>query len=80
MDKITKLLKKLSQKEREAIETTLLALITGEIRSLDIKKLLGVVDVYRVRVGEIRIIFRKVGGEIKILEISRRAEDTYKKY
>lgn len=78
MDKITKLLKKLSSKERERLQEMLTLLISGDTSSLDIKKLKGVDDIYRVRNGDTRIIFQKQGKEIRILEVSRRDEGTYK--
>lgn len=80
MDSITKLLRKLSAKEREHLEKVLVALLSGKISSLDIKKLTGVDNVYRVRVGSLRVIFQKQGDDIQILEISRRNENTYGKY
>lgn len=80
MDKIAKLLKKLSPKERERIEETLALLLSGDTTSLDIKKLKGVDDVYRVRIGDVRVIFKKDGKEILVLEISRRDEGTYQNY
>ncbi len=80
MDKISKLLKKLSAKEQERLEEILAVLMSEDTSSLDIKKLKGVDDVYRVRTGDLRVIFQKQGGEIRILEISRRDESTYKKY
>ncbi len=80
MDKISKLLKKLSAKEQERLEEILAVLMSEDSSSLDIKKLKGVDDVYRVRTGDLRVIFQKQGGEIRILEISRRDESTYKKY
>ncbi len=80
MDKITKLLKKLSSKERERLEEVLALLISGDTSSLDIKKLKGVNDVYRARTGDLRIIFEKQGKEILVLEVSRRDEGTYKNF
>lgn len=80
MDRISKLLKKLPQKEREYLESILEALLAGKTKSLDIKKLKGVADVYRVRAGTLRIIFQKNGSDIRLLEISRRDENTYTKY
>ncbi len=78
MDKLSKLLKKLSVKERKHLEDVLVLLTEGDTSSLDIKKLKGVEDVYRVRVGDMRVIFQKIGQEIFILEVSRRNEGTYK--
>ena len=79
MDNIQKLLKKLSTDERARLEAVLVVLLSGTTSSLDIKKLVGVDDIYRVRAGNVRIIFSKKGG-IRILEISRRDESTYKNY
>lgn len=78
MDKVTKLLKKLSAKERERLEEMLALLLSDNVSSLDIKKLKGVDDVYRVRTGDLRVIFQKQGKEVRILEVSRRDESTYK--
>ena len=72
MDKIEKLLRKLSQKERLQLEATLSILVSGDISSLDIKKLKGVDDIYRVRVGSLRIIFKKEPRDIRVLDIGRR--------
>jgi len=80
MDKLTKLLKKLSEKQREYLEEVLYALVSGKTSALDIKKLKGVEEVYRVRLGDIRIIFQKNGGDIRVLEISRRDDSTYRNY
>ena len=80
MDKISKLLKKLSSRERERLQEILVLLVSGNTSSLDVKKLKGVNDVYRVRTGDLRIIFEKHGKEILVLEVSRRNEDTYKNF
>lgn len=80
MDKIAKLLRKLSDKERAHVGHVLVLLLSGKTTSLDIKKLQGAEDIYRVRVGTLRIIFRKQKPDIRILEISRRDEGTYDRY
>ncbi len=80
MDKLGKLLKRLSPKEREHLEEILVVLLSGKVSSLDIKKLKGVEDVYRVRGGTLRVIFQKNDDTLQILEVSRRNENTYKKY
>lgn len=79
MEKIKKFLKKLNEKERHQIEKVLAALFYGKTEALNIKKLKGRDDVFRVRAGNFRIIFqRKNGEDIRILDIGRRDEDTYK--
>jgi mRNA-degrading endonuclease RelE of RelBE toxin-antitoxin system len=80
MVKIAKLLKKLSEKEREHVSSILSALLSGKTSDLDVKKLQGVEDIYRVRVGSLRIIFRKSKGDIRVLEISCRDSNTYNNY
>lgn len=79
MDKIGKALIKLTSKEREWVKTILSVLSTNNINSLDIKKLKERNDIFRVRKGKIRILYRiNERGGIYILKISRRNEKTYK--
>lgn len=80
MDKLSKLLKKLSTKEREQLQEVLVLIISDDVSSLDIKKLKGTDDIYRARAGDMRIIFQKRNRDIFILEVSRRDESTYKSY
>lgn len=79
MDKISKALRKLTAKEREWVRTILSALNTNNISSLDIKKLKERNDIFRIRKGKMRILYRlDERGGIYILKISRRNEKTYK--
>lgn len=78
MDKIEKSLQKLTQKEREWVKDILERLSSGKPWGLDIKKLKGREDIYRIRKNDIRIIYRQTAnGKIYILTIERRREDTY---
>jgi mRNA-degrading endonuclease RelE of RelBE toxin-antitoxin system len=77
MDAIKKALKKLSAKERDRVKEILTKLASGKTQGLDIKKLQGRDDIFRVRKGDIRIVYRKNGGTISILLIERRNEKTY---
>ena len=79
MDKIQKALQKFTQKERTLIQALLEKLDSGNTKGLDIKKLKGRDDIFRVRKGDMRIIYR-LGAQRKILvlAIERRREDTYK--
>lgn len=79
MDKNKKFLKRLSIKEFSAIEKVLQKILIRDTIDLDIKKLSGYRDVYRVRTGSIRIIFLDTGDYTEVLEISRKSEGTYKK-
>lgn len=78
MDPIQKALAKLSLKERLVIKSVLGRLISGEIRGMDIKKLKGRDDIFRVRKGDMRIIYQKQKEQIFLLAIERRNEATYK--
>lgn len=78
MDKIEKALCRLTPKERERIKKILEKLNFGDFKNLDIKKLKGREDVFRVRKSDIRIIYQVIKKEISILTIERRRERTYK--
>lgn len=80
MDKITKFLQKLKFKELIVVQRIIKQLIQGELADLDIKKLKGFDDIYRVRTGKIRIIYSQNEVTIKLVEISRRNEKTYKDF
>jgi mRNA-degrading endonuclease RelE of RelBE toxin-antitoxin system len=78
MDKIDKALSKLTSKEKEWIKNIIKALQLGRFDNMDIKKLKGFADVFRVRKGGLRILYQLLGGRIVILKIDKRKEDTYK--
>jgi len=79
MDKIKKALAKLSFKEKQKVKNILLQIDKGSFENLDTKKLKGQNSVFRVRKGDIRIIFSKKNDFFKILAIERRASKTYQK-
>ena len=79
MDKIKKALQKLTPKERKWVKEILRQLEAGQKMNLDIKKLKGRDDIFRVRKGDIRIIYRvDANGKLFILTIEKRKENTYK--
>ena len=79
MDKIAKALQKFSASEREKIKSILNYLKSGKTVGLDIKKLKGYNDIFRIRKGNIRIIYRlEKKKEIYLLVIDRRDENIYK--
>jgi mRNA-degrading endonuclease RelE of RelBE toxin-antitoxin system len=80
MDKNQKFLKRLSNKEFELVEKALQMIVARDTSNLDVKKLSGYRDIYRVRTSTIRIIFLDTGDYTEILEISRRSEKTYKDF
>lgn len=77
-DKITKALNKLSNQEKKLIKAVLEDLLVGNYRRYDLKKLKGREDIYRVRKGKIRIIYRLLENkEIHLLAIEKRTDTTY---
>ena len=78
MDKIEKALHKFSAEERSEVKDALLKLQLGNFKELHIKKLKGRENIFRIRKGNIRIIYHMEKETISILSISRRKEDTYK--
>jgi len=76
MDKITKLLKKISPQDRTALLNLVEKLIAGD-KDLDVVKLKNS-DFYRLRKGSFRIIFHKTNHVI-IDSIRSRNDNTYKK-
>lgn len=78
MDKIDKALSKLTFKEKERMKDIIKALQLGRFDNMDIKKLKGFKDIFRVRKGGLRIVYQLLGRRIIILKIDKRKEDTYK--
>jgi mRNA-degrading endonuclease RelE of RelBE toxin-antitoxin system len=77
MDDREKALRKFSEKERLWSMEVISRIIDDDVKGLDIKKLKGSENIFRVRKGDIRIIYRRKGKEIFILDIGRRNEKTY---
>ena len=75
---LKKLLSKFNKENREILEFLIEKIISLDWRGLDIKKLQGYDDIFRLRKGKIRVIFSKDKKEISIINIERRNEGTYK--
>ena len=79
MDKIEKALNRLGSKGRQKLKSILLQIERGDFRNLDLKKLKGRKDIFRIRKGDMRIIIHKINNTIKILSIEYRSSKTYRK-
>lgn len=79
MDKIDKVLQKLTSQERQELKDILSRINSGNIQGLDLKKLRSKQDIFRVRKGKIRIIFYNKDNAIKVLSLERRSDKTYRK-
>lgn len=81
MDKIDKSLSKLSKQKRQKLLEAFEKARRGDITGLDIKKLKGHKEIYRLRVGDTRLIFRVLPSEDAIiLHIGKRDEQTYRDF
>jgi len=78
MDKIQKALEKLTLKEKKKVKEILIKLKNQQLKGLDIKKLKGREDIFRVRKGQIRIVYKTDSkGSIFILTSERKSDTTY---
>ena len=80
MDRIGKALRKLSKSEQRALKAILREILASNLAGLDVQKLKGHEEIYRVRKGSIRVIFRKSNGSFHILTIERRTDTTYNRF
>ena len=67
----------MSGKDRIAVLKKVELIVAGASESLDRKKLKGYEYLYRVRVGNYRIIYYDDGKEIDLKAIKKRDESTY---
>lgn len=79
MDRISKALQKLNSKEREELKSLLERIKGNETSDLDVRKLKGKSNIFRVRKGRIRVIFAKqADGVINVLAVERKSDNTYR--
>ena len=78
MKNLERELKKFSQKEIRRIEFLLRKIIVKNFKGLDLKKLKGLKNIFRLRKGAIRVIFSlEDKKEPRILAIERKSDTTY---
>jgi mRNA-degrading endonuclease RelE of RelBE toxin-antitoxin system len=78
MNRTEKLLQKLSASARYQIEDVLIKLYANKLEGLNVKKIEGSKDIYRLRVGRYRIIYRQSAGSNELISVTLRNEKTYK--
>ena len=78
MKNIDKFLRKLLASERLKVETAIEHILIGQIENLNVKKLTDEKDSYRVRVGRIRIIYKKYPTGNEIVKVDWRDDQTYR--
>jgi len=78
MDRVNKLIRKLSEKERVKVIRAIELILVGDIARLDVKKLKGEKNIFRVRVRDLRIIFAYEKNLPRIISVDRRNDTTYR--
>jgi len=77
MDRIDKFIHKLEKDEALHVLTIMERIRGNDLQNLDVKKLKGKVNEYRVRIGKRRIQFRKSDSGNQITYLGNRDDNTY---
>ena len=78
MDKITKALEKLERRERDKVELAIARILLRQLAEYDVKKVQGLKNLYRIRIGRHRIIFFMTKERVIVVDVTKRDENTYK--
>jgi len=78
MDQIAKILRKAKTADREKLLLVLRALRARDFSNLKRKKLKGYEHIYRVRVGNYRVIYFDDGEDLIVKHVKQRNERTYR--
>jgi len=78
MNRIDKFLSKLSSKDRMIALEYLDAIKNRDFENINLKKLKGFDNLYRIRKSKIRIIFYMNEKEIRLIKLDNRNDNTYK--
>lgn len=80
MDKLQKALAKLSDEEALFVEEVLLRVKARDYLGLNLTKLKGSKDLFRVKAGRLRVIFLMNSAGVKLVDVGYRSEKTYRNY
>jgi mRNA-degrading endonuclease RelE of RelBE toxin-antitoxin system len=78
MHKIDKFLARLDADKRQKVLAIVERINNGKFSGLDMRKLRGSPDTYRVRIGRMRIKFVMNASGIRIFSIDNRSNNTYR--
>lgn len=77
-NRIDKILLRLSDEERDKLKSLFVRIQNHDFTHLDMRKLKGHENIFRVRLGKMRVIFRvDATEEIYIIAVERRSDTTY---
>jgi mRNA-degrading endonuclease RelE of RelBE toxin-antitoxin system len=80
MDELQKAIAKLAKEHRAVFDSLMVRLYERNFLGLDLAKLKGHKDVFRVKHGRLRIIFRMNREGLSVLEVGLRNENTYRNF
>ena len=79
-DAIKKFLAKVSAPERLLLIDLIQKILLDQVHGLQIKKLVGQDDIFRLRKGDFRIVYKRKKLDCVIISIERRSEKTYRDF
>ena len=79
-DKIRKFLAKLPTRELVRVETAIKAITSGNLGTLNVKPIKGKQGYCRVRIGRVRIIYRKLNNHNEVVHVNNRDNQTYRNF
>lgn len=80
MNKIEKSLKRLANRDQALAYSIVARLVARKFEGLNMAKLKGHNDIFRVKAGRLRIVFRLTAEAVIILRIGLRSEKTYRNF
>ena len=80
MDKIQKALAKLPREHRQNFDALMVKLMARDFLGLNMVKMKGQKDIYRVKHGRLRVIFRMNQQGLFVMGASLRSEKTYRNF
>lgn len=79
-DEVTKFLARVTKEERNLLLEMVDKILKNKLAGLNAKKLVGSTNVYRVRKGKFRLIYKRTKSDCIIMSIDRRSEKTYRDF
>lgn len=80
MNELQKSLAKLPKEYKSTFELLMVRLLSRDFLGLDISKLKGQKNIYRLKHGKLRIIFKIQNDELFVLQVGLRSEKTYRDF
>lgn len=80
MNELQKAIAKLPKEYRAAFDSLMIRLLARDLLGLNLAKLKGHKDVFRIKQGKLRIIFRMNQERLSVLQVGLRSERIYRDF